>query len=115
MNLSDREVNLKVLFSPLVRDGKLSMDERNVVMRRAAPEVVSKVTDDNELQSLRISLDELRSAENIDVFARCQARLVEADILNAVHERLPTAEEVTRRRKTGWGILDPSYPSWELT
>ena len=41
------------------------------------------MTCDNELQSLRISLDIIRSKADLDVFSRCQTRLVDSGILNA--------------------------------
>lgn len=107
VNLSDREVNLKVLFSPLVRANKITLDERNTVLQAATQEVDDKVLHDNELQSLRISLDQIRSKRDIDVFARCQNRLVVAEILNSTHEVLPTAEVLYERREAEMGYARP--------
>jgi len=107
VNLSDHEVNLKVLFAPLVRRGEMTMEERNVLLREVAQEVVDEVVLDNEVQSLRISLDERRSTGDIFSFGRCIKRLKELGILNPGQESLPFKRMLLERAVAGRGLSRP--------
>src|SRR5699024_7427483 len=48
---SDREVNLKILFTPLIKDGTLSLDERNELLVEMTDEVAALVLRDNYVQN----------------------------------------------------------------
>ncbi|HKK93693.1 MAG TPA: NAD-glutamate dehydrogenase domain-containing protein, partial [Longimicrobiales bacterium] len=60
VDLSDREVNLKILLSRAVRRGDLPWDERNELLEDLTDQVADGVLQDNWSQSLAVSLDELR-------------------------------------------------------
>jgi glutamate dehydrogenase len=58
VDMSDHEVNLKILLAPLVRSGSMEMEERNVLLERVGPEVSRLVLRNNVSQSLAVSLDD---------------------------------------------------------
>jgi glutamate dehydrogenase len=107
VNLSDHEVNLKVLFAPLIRRGEMTLEDRNALLREVAAEVVDDVVVDNEVLSLRISLDERRSRVDIFGFGRCIKGLKDAGILNLTQERLPFKRVLEERQAAHKGLTRP--------
>ncbi|MCZ6792278.1 MAG: NAD-glutamate dehydrogenase, partial [Planctomycetota bacterium] len=93
VDLSDHEVNLKVLLEGAVKRDRISQEERNRLLREAAREVCDRVLLDNRLQSDSISLV---SPEGDDHLAplRFLARELEATgLLNRALEGIPTEGE----------------------
>ncbi|WP_051430022.1 NAD-glutamate dehydrogenase domain-containing protein [Lebetimonas sp. JH292] len=60
VNISDYEVNLKILLNDLVEKNIISKKEKNEILINLTEEVVNKVLKNNYLQPLRISLDEIK-------------------------------------------------------
>jgi len=60
VNLSDHEVNLKILFKPLMEKGRMSLEERNRLLEENKEEVISDVLTDNKLVNLMLSLEQER-------------------------------------------------------
>jgi glutamate dehydrogenase len=58
VNISDYEVNLKILLNSLIEKNLLDEKEKNKILKDLTDEVVEKVLINNYLQPLRISLDE---------------------------------------------------------
>jgi glutamate dehydrogenase len=107
VNLSDREVNLKVLFSPLLKRGDLKFSERNVLLRQICQEVVDKVVKDNEVQALRLSLDEIRSEDDIFTFGRVIKALKRDKVMDPGQESLPATKLLISRASQGQGLARP--------
>jgi glutamate dehydrogenase len=61
VDLSDHEVNYKILLSPLLRSGRISAAERREALFAAAGDACESVLAHNRSQALCLSLDELRS------------------------------------------------------
>ena len=62
VDLSDHEVNLKLLFSSLLDSQKISsLDERDLLLKKVAPDVNQKVLRNNALQSLAVNVDRYES------------------------------------------------------
>lgn len=70
VDLSDHEVNLKILFQPEVAAGRLTGEARNKLLVELGDQVCDTVLDNNEAQSMAISLDEIRSRREIWRFVR---------------------------------------------
>jgi glutamate dehydrogenase len=68
VDTSDREVNLKILLNSLVDKGMIDEDEKNSTLKGLSKTVVNSVLWTNYLQSLSISLDEIRSLTDMDSF-----------------------------------------------
>jgi glutamate dehydrogenase len=107
VDLSDREVNLKILLSAAVRRGELPMDERNTLLEELTEEVADGVLRDNWSQSLSISLDELRQSDALDDFRDLMSGLERAGVLDRQAEGLPSLEVLVERSDAGEGLQRP--------
>ena len=61
VDMSDHEVNLKILLQPAVERGALSEFKRNRLLAEAGEQVSSSVLEDNRDQALLLSLEQARS------------------------------------------------------
>ncbi|MDT8368856.1 MAG: NAD-glutamate dehydrogenase [Longimicrobiales bacterium] len=107
VDLSDREVNLKILLSPAVRRGHLPMEERNALLEELTDDIADGVIRDNWSQSLAVSLDELRQAEALDDFRDLMVGLERAGRLVRADEGLPSLEVLVERSEAGEGLQRP--------
>jgi glutamate dehydrogenase len=108
VDLSDREVNLKIFLSPAVQDGRLSQDERNSLLEELTDSVAALVLTDNEAQSLAISLDLRRATEGVDDFRDLMSALEKKGSLDRAAEHLPTWEALHERMEnTGLSLSRP--------
>ncbi|MGI9189935.1 MAG: NAD-glutamate dehydrogenase domain-containing protein, partial [Longimicrobiaceae bacterium] len=108
VDMSDREVNLKILLGAVVSDGELAMPERNRLLEAMTDEVSELVLDDNAGQSLAVSLDQLRSRERLDDFATLIRTLERAKRFDADDEELPSADTLLERIERGMGMTRPA-------
>ncbi|MGH7879521.1 MAG: NAD-glutamate dehydrogenase domain-containing protein, partial [Candidatus Binataceae bacterium] len=69
VDMSDHEVNLKILLQPVVARGALSEGKRNRLLAAAAEEVAASVLRDNRDQALLLSLEQVRSRIDPTVYA----------------------------------------------
>ncbi|MDX1568599.1 MAG: NAD-glutamate dehydrogenase, partial [Longimicrobiales bacterium] len=107
VDLSDREVNLKILLNPAVKDGAMSMDDRNALLQELTDSVAEQVVEDNRSQSLAVSLDERRAVDGLDHFRDLMSSLEREGILDRGAEDLPTWEELVERREAGEALTRP--------
>ncbi len=107
VNMSDHEVNLKILFAPMVKRGELSLEERNAILEAVTDEVVEHVLEDNRAQALLLSLEEARSRAYPTLFCDLVADLEARGVMRREIEALPTHEEIERRRTQGVGFTRP--------
>src|SRR5206468_4288975 len=68
VDLSDHEVNLKILFQPLLESGELTVAARNRLLEDVKRDVVAHVLAHNSRQGLLLSLDSLRSGTRLVEF-----------------------------------------------
>lgn len=107
VDLSDREVNLKILLRPAVRSGALGSGERNVLLEKLTDDVADLVVKDNWSQSLAISLDELRQQDNLDDFGDLMTGLERDGVMDRASESLPNFEDMVERTAAGQGLVRP--------
>ena len=107
VDLSDREVNLKILLREAIHAGRLDMPARNELLERLTPEVTELVLRDNRSQSLAVSMDERRAKESLDDFASLMTGLGRAGVLDRAAERLPGPEALDERRADGQTLTRP--------
>ncbi|HEX2211504.1 MAG TPA: NAD-glutamate dehydrogenase [Longimicrobium sp.] len=108
VDMSDHEVNLKILLNPVVRDGDLTPEGRNDLLREMTDEVSRLVLHDNVSQSLAVSLDERRSADALDDFTALIAALERDRLIDRENEGIPTAAALADRRTEGKGLSRPT-------
>jgi len=95
VDLSDHEVNLKILMNDLLETGKIkSLEQRDVILKSIDQEVIRSVLNNNEFQSLCINVDRYES-ENIgwDGFIRSVIRLSQENILQPKIYKIPSKQE----------------------
>ena len=107
VDLSDHEVNIKILLSPLVQTGELSQVERNRLLAEMTGEVSRLVLRDNYSQSLCLSLAQRRSQRDLLLFESLQSYLTERGILKPPLEFLPNRRAYEERHKAGLGLTRP--------
>jgi glutamate dehydrogenase len=108
VDMSDHEVNLKILLGRVVRDGDLSEEGRNALLEEMTDEVSSLVLRNNVGQSLAVSLDEARSREALDDFAALVLALERDGRLDRAAEGLPSTETMMEQAQSGQGLTRPT-------
>lgn len=109
VDMSDREVNIKILMQPLLASGELTMVQRNRLLAEMTDEVSALVLRDNYAQSLCLSLAHQRSQEDPDLFASLLDFLSERGELNRRVEFLPERKALQER-----ALLEPGLTRPEL-
>ncbi|MBI4539148.1 MAG: NAD-glutamate dehydrogenase [Gemmatimonadetes bacterium] len=107
VDMSDHEVNLKILLNAAVAQADLSMEERNCLLEELTEEVSADVLRDNESQSRAVSLDELRARQHMEGFRDLISLLERERVVDRADEGLPTWEELERRRIAGQTFTRP--------
>ena len=107
VDMSDHEVNLKILLAPAVASGKVSSERRNAVLEELTEAVAELVLENNHSQSLGVSLDERRSREAVDDFRDLMFALEKEGELNRAAEGLPSSDVLHERRDRGQGLVRP--------
>jgi glutamate dehydrogenase len=97
VDLSDHEVNLKILLNAPLSDGRIDADERNRLLQEVAEDVVEDVLENSRSQSLALSLDERRAREGPDEFHDTQTQLERIGLLDRDVEVLPDADRYAER------------------
>lgn len=97
VDLSDHEVNLKILLNPMVAAGSLTILNRNMLLRDIANEVCEKVVANNNAHALMLTLDEIRSRRDPYAFMRAVRFLDEHGYKIPPSEQVPTPRELQAR------------------
>ena len=104
---SDREVNIKILLSEVVKKKNMSRNKRNDLLASMTDDVAKLVLRNNYLQTQAISMSEVRSVERIDEMARLIANLEKTGLLDRELEYLPEESEIEDRRLRKQGFTRP--------
>lgn len=107
VDLSDHEVNLKILLRGAVADGSMSQEERNELLDELSDSIAELVLRNNRSQSLAVSLDELRAREGLDDQRQLMTSLERAKILDRQDEDLPDWETLLDRMAGGKSLVRP--------
>jgi glutamate dehydrogenase len=107
VNTSDVEVNFKIALASAIRDGRLTMEERNALLPEMTDEVAALVLRNNYLQTLALSLAERRKSEDVDFAEHFMHMLETEGRLHRDVEFLPSDEALDERAKRGEGLTRP--------
>lgn len=107
VDMSDHEVNIKILLQPLVRSEQLGSDARNDLLKQMTDEVSDLVLADNYTQSLSLSLASARSTQQLANYRRLQSYLAERVNLDAEVEFLPNRKTYQARNQASQGLTRP--------
>lgn len=108
VNMSDHEVNLKILLSPLMNDGQLpDRAARNALLEELEPAVTAAVLRANFRQVLVITMDRLRSLQDMGLFVRLVELLATEGGLDRRTEAIPNTQRLQGWHSEGQGIPRP--------
>ena len=108
VDMSDHEVNLKILFSEFLDQGLLkNQEERNQLLEELTDEVAELCLEDNRAQSRILSLDALRSTEKITPFLQQISFLTKEGFLDRRTEQIPNDRDLKQAASLGKGIPRP--------
>jgi glutamate dehydrogenase len=107
VDMSDHEVNLKILFQRAKETGGLTDVERDQLMENVREEVGHRVVGNNWLQSRMISLDALRSKRDMSRFVRAMAFLADRTPFRKRDANLPGERLARQRAQRGEGLYRP--------
>ncbi|MBO6894053.1 MAG: NAD-glutamate dehydrogenase [Roseibium sp.] len=101
VNSSDMEVNIKIALGAAIKGQKLNLENRNTLLADMTDEVADLVLRNNYLQTLAISMTQLRGMEDFGYQVRMMRQLEQADLLDRVVEQLPDNATLNEMRKAG--------------
>ena len=108
VDTSDHEVNIKILFAPLLADkpeAGITRDQRNSVMVEVEDEVCEMVLANNRSQSRMVSYDVRRSKADLWRYARTM-ELLTADVpFDPDAFAMPNDDELANRNRRGEGLF----------
>lgn len=107
VDLSDHEVNLKILLNDLVRRQILPETERNEILKEIGPQIVSDVLDHNRHHAMLLTLGVRRSRRSIEYFQGLLRELVKRGYVNRQLECLPDDDELLDRTSRKEGLVKP--------
>ncbi len=107
VDCSDNEVNIKIPLNREMLEGRLTLDERNLLLAEMTDEVGELVLEDNRLQTLALSIAERGGARALPQLVRVIELLEESGRLNRAVEGLDSNEELLRRAQASLGLTRP--------
>jgi glutamate dehydrogenase len=100
-------VNIKIALASAVRSGKISIEERNVILVEMTDEVAHAVLTNNYLQTLAISMGERRGLADLGFQSRLIQTLEASGQLDRALEGLPSDSAIAERRKQRQPLTRP--------
>jgi glutamate dehydrogenase len=108
VDMSDHEVNIKILLDLLVKKGVLGgKEERNRLLAEMTEEVAELVLADNASQARALTLDSLRSADRYEEFVTFLDELAAAGVLSRADEAVPSRDELLASPERSRGLPRP--------
>ena len=107
VDISDREVNLKILLRPAVESGEMTLAERDELLTEVCDDVVAAVLHDSARQSMALSRAVAASPGRIGAVERLMVELEASGVLDRAVEALPTTDEMAARARAGAGLTRP--------
>jgi glutamate dehydrogenase len=107
VNLSDHEVNIKILLDAVVAAGEMTEPQRDDLLVEMTDAVAGQVLAGSYTQTQAMSLALHQSASMVGVHARLIRELERATALNRELEYLPSEKTIAARRSEHQGLLAP--------
>ena len=107
VDMSDHEVNLKILLQPVLARGELSFDERNRQLAAVAEDAAHSVLQNNRDQALSLSLEQRRSRYSVSAFREHLNAIEQRGLLRHQDTVLPSYEQMRERRALRAGLTRP--------
>ncbi|MBD3783579.1 MAG: NAD-glutamate dehydrogenase [Micrococcales bacterium] len=109
VDTSDHEVNIKILLGEVVRDGDLSLEERNELLASMTDDVADHVLRDNYEQNVLLGNARAQEHAMASVHERFMRWLEDRGLLDRALEFLPADAELEKRANDGLGLKSPEF------
>ena len=109
VDTSDHEVNIKILLTGLMREGDLTLKQRNTLLASMTDEVAAQVLRDNYEQNVLLGNARAQEHGMLTVHQRLMHWLEERGDLDRELEFLPSDAEIERRSSEGLGLKSPEF------
>jgi glutamate dehydrogenase len=107
VDCSDHEVNIKIALSLAVTQGKISIKERDNILREMTEEVANNVYQDNRLQNQSITIEQKEVTTNMFLYSELMDVLEHEGILRRDIEYLPNKQTMIQRMNCGNVLTRP--------
>ena len=107
VNTSDVEVNIKIALSTPLHNGRLTRNDRDILLAGMTEEVAAVVLRNNYQQPLALSLVERRGLEDLGFQQRLMQTLEKRQLLDRAVEFLPNDMEIAERRQRAQPLTRP--------
>ncbi|ROO89947.1 glutamate dehydrogenase [Actinocorallia herbida] len=107
VDTSDHEVNIKILLDKAVRDGELTLRQRDALLDEMTDEVGAMVLRDNYRQNVVLGATRSQAASMMHVHSRYLRKLEREGGINRRLEALPDDKTIAERRQAGQGLVSP--------
>ena len=105
VDTSDHEVNIKILYAPLLAEGSATREARNQTLELVEDEVCDMVLANNRSQSRLVSYDVMRSAQDLWRYQRLMAALQVQVPFDPEAFSMPREEALSARARKGHGFF----------
>lgn len=109
VDTSDHEVNIKIPLTGLVRDGELTLKQRNRLLHSMTDQVAAAVLRDNYEQNVLLGNARAQEYSMVPVHQRLMHWLTERGDLDRAIEFLPSDTEIGHRREHRKGLTSPEF------
>ncbi len=107
VSCSDKEVNIKILLDGLVKNGDLTLKQRDVLLSDMTEEVAGLVLRENDQQTKAISLLASQASKQVDLHIRYMDALEKSGKLDRRIEFLPSTQTLLERKQNDKGLSIP--------
>ncbi|CAM5351113.1 NAD-specific glutamate dehydrogenase [Streptomyces californicus] len=107
VDTSDHEVNIKILLNGLVRDGDMTVKQRNKLLADMTDEVGALVLRNNYAQNVALSNASAQAPSLLDAQQRFMRRLERDGSLDRALEFLPADRHIRELLSNGKGLTQP--------
>ncbi len=107
VDISDHEVNLKILLAIAEADDRIDRAERNALLADVSDDVVAHVLRDVDRQAAQLSLLSASSSKRLDDLRELVDVLEERGVVDRDVDVLPSHEEFEDRASVGGGVTRP--------
>jgi glutamate dehydrogenase len=107
VDLSDHEVNLKILFAGLIQEGTITLEQRDALMLEIADEVTQQVLDHNRSHAVMLSLSVNRSKKSLSYVTSLLRHLSRLGYVSRRHLVLPDDATLEERDRRHLGLSRP--------
>ncbi|MBT3155365.1 NAD-glutamate dehydrogenase [Streptomyces sp. CHD11] len=107
VDTSDHEVNIKILLNGLVKEGDMTVKQRNKLLAEMTDEVGAMVLRSNYAQNTAIANALAQSKDMLHAQQRFLKHLVREGHLDRALEFLPTDRQIRERLSAGQGLTGP--------